>query len=416
MVAQPETFDEEQQPLVAETPSRSSRRLLTAGICAGLALAAVGAATASHIFSGSESSNVSSVGEATQLNEESSTTLGQAPSLKSFESRSKPYLGGRGDEAEGKLYINEDGKMNAYYLPGADTVNNFTSVKYTPPYRFYLMKEHMSPPDYSKSENFYKPLLVGKTFSVDIDVSQAGCGCNINFYMVDMPAASRGKDNDYYCDGQCFDGLGCCAEWDMNEGNSKVQQITNHACTHNYGGIGHSDWQCHKWGDPEVKTSTNMFGNNAGATIDSSKPFTFSQRYELEGGRLKVTTIMEQGERRVVLPMGPSDELDAMYKTGSLEKGMVLVTGYWTAGDMNWLDGQACGSAREMCSSAPAYISNWRITTNSGPAPGPSPGPSPSGSGKCCWKQCGTNCPETGDWCGQSAANCGQCGGGTWCQ
>mmetsp|Transcript_86081 Transcript_86081/g.180020 ORF Transcript_86081/g.180020 Transcript_86081/m.180020 type:complete len:417 (+) Transcript_86081:76-1326(+) len=415
MVAQPETFDEEQQPLVAETPSRSSRRLLTAGICAGLALAAVGAATASHIFSGSESSNVSSVGEATQLNEESSTTLGQAPSLKSFESRSKPYLGGRGDEAEGKLYINEDGKMNAYYLPGADTVNNFTSVKYTPPYRFYLMKEHMSPPDYSKSENFYKPLLVGKTFSVDIDVSQAGCGCNINFYMVDMPAASRGKDNDYYCDGQCFDGLGCCAEWDMNEGNSKVQQITNHACTHNYGGIGHSDWQCHKWGDPEVKTSTGMFGDNSGSTIDSSKPFNFAQRYELEGGRLKVTTIMEQGAKRVVLPMGPSDELDAMYKTGSLEKGMVLVTGYWTAGDMNWLDGQACGSAREMCSKSPAYISNWKITTNSGPAPGPSPGPSPSGSGKCCWKQCGANCPETGDWCGQSESNCGQCGGGTWC-
>merc|ERR1711992_522435 len=100
----------------------------------------------------------------------------------------------------------------------------------------------------------------------------------------------------------------------------------------------------------------------------------------------------------VVMRMNPNHQMSNML--GELQKGMALVTGYWFAQDMNWMDGEVCGSGAEHCNMNPAYISNWRITSNDGPqppsppAPGPSPpapsppapAPSPPASGgKCCW-------------------------------
>merc|ERR1719464_1790320 len=97
---------------------------------------------------------------------------------------------------------------------------------------------------------------------------------------------------------------------------------------------------------------------------------------------------------------------------GELQKGMALVTGYWFAQDMNWMDGEVCGSGAEHCNMNPAYISNWKITSNDGPAP-PSPGPAPPASGGCC--KFGEDCGDCGDdntgWCHQSAANCEICTG-----
>merc|ERR1712050_428085 len=192
----------------------------------------------------------------------------------------------------GAILINEDGVDHTYHLPGATTINGGRTVKYTPPYRFYLMKRPTT--DYSNRDNFYMPSFPGKTFSVDIDFKGNGpsCGCNLNFYLVSMPWHSKGKDGDWYCDAQCFPGLGCCHEFDMNEGNKDVQQVTNHACTRDYGA--HPDWACNKWGDPEVKTHASDFNAGAGATIDSNKPFTFSQRFDVNGDEFTFTTTMSQ--------------------------------------------------------------------------------------------------------------------------
>merc|ERR1719151_72063 len=120
---------------------------------------------------------------------------------------------------------------------------------------------------------------------------------------------------------------------------------------------------------------------------------------------------MSQEGRQVVLRMGPgSSQLNAMLR--ELQKGMAFVTGYWFAADMNWMDGEVCGSGTEHCNMNPAYISNWRITSNDGPAP-PSPGPAPPASGGCC--KFGADCADCGDdntgWCHQSAANCEICTG-----
>merc|ERR1719210_1788685 len=330
----------------------------------------------------------------------------------SFVQNSKPYLGKGSDltgAEAGALMINEDGVWNTYFLPGATTIDGGRTVKYTPPYRFYLMKSPTT--DYSNKDNFFMPIFPGKTFSVDIDFKRdgPGCGCNLNFYLVSMPWPTAGKDNDYYCDAQCFPGMGCCAEFDMNEGNMDVQQITNHACTRDYNC--HPNWQCNKWGDPEVKTHTSDFGPGDGYTINSRKPFTFSQTFDVNGDDFTFTTTMSQEGRQVVQRMGPgSRQLNAMLT--EIRKGMVFVTGYWFARDMNWMDGELCGNGPEHCNMNPAFISNWRLTSNGGPAP-PSPVPAPPASGGCC--KFGADCGDCGDdntgWCHQSAANCDICTG-----
>merc|ERR1712203_695421 len=79
-------------------------------------------------------------------------------------------------------------------------------------------------------------------------------------------------------------------------------------------------------------------------------------------------------------------------------------------GDMNWMDGELCGNGPEHCNMNPAYLSNWRLTTNDGPAPAPPPpAPTPAGGGKCCWGGC-TNCNnDPSHWCNQNQQSCQSC-------
>lgn len=335
---------------------------------------------------------------------------------KSFIQNSMPYIGteGKSSGVEGRMIINEDGVNNTYYLPGAHTSDDGFEVVYRPPYRFYLMNKPTT--DYSKAENFYYPEFPGKTFCVDIDFKRDGpaCGCNLNFYLVSMPWPEEGQDHDWYCDAQCFEGLGCCHEFDMNEGNKEVQQMTNHACTRDY--AGHPDWACHKWGDPETKTSESEFSPGAGSTIDSNQKFSYCQRFDVNGEDFTFTTTISQGSNQIVKTMHPNDQLNNMLT--ELQKGMAFVTGYWFAADMNWMDGDECGNGKEHCNMNPAYISNWRLTTNDGPAPAPTPpsppnpapAPSPSGGNKCCWGSGCDGCSNVGDWC-HSQDNCAGCNG-----
>mmetsp|Transcript_74894 Transcript_74894/g.189320 ORF Transcript_74894/g.189320 Transcript_74894/m.189320 type:complete len:127 (+) Transcript_74894:2-382(+) len=98
---------------------------------------------------------------------------------------------------------------------------------------------------------------------------------------------------------------------------------------------------------------------------------------------------------------------------------------------MNWMDGESCGSGTEHCSSEPAYISNWRITSNGEPVPSPSPDPSPSPNPApapsptpsndamtCGWCDSGScsGCHEEIGWCSESQDNCKKCGAKSmWC-
>lgn len=71
--------------------------------------------------------------------------------------------------------------------------------------------------------------LAGNTMIADISLNGANCGCNVNFFLVKMPAGPAGQYNDHYCDANCVGG-NCCAEFDINEMNDHALQITNHNC------------------------------------------------------------------------------------------------------------------------------------------------------------------------------------------
>lgn len=312
---------------------------------------------------------------------------------------------------QGAIKINVDGVVKEYWLPGATTIDDNTTVKYEPPWRYYLTNHYTT--DYSKVENFYQPELIGKTFSVDMFFGPdgAGCGCNLNFYLVDMPASTAGNDEDWYCDAQCFDGLGCCHEFDMYEGNAMVSQITNHACSGKGKYQGHSDWACHKWGDPADKTKAAEFSPGPEHTIDTTRKFTYEQEFWEVNGQAIVTTRMVQGSKRLEKTLGPhNQELNDMFKV--IKAGMVFVTGYWYNKAMNWLDGEACGTGDEQCNQKPVYISNWKITSNRGPAPIVGP---PSTPGKCCWGKCDGCTTGLSGWCSEAAGNCAVCDGTLWC-
>jgi len=311
----------------------------------------------------------------------------------------------QGTTGNSALQINEDGVWNTYYLPGADVIDDGKTVKYLPPKRFYLMKTDTT--DLRNPDNYYKLVLPGKIFEVDIDyhgVDGPACGCNINFYLVDGPVSEPGEDGDYYCDAQCFPNKGCCSEFDMNQGNEWVQQITNHACSGKGNYPDHPDWECHKWGQPENKITPSEFGEGSGNTIDSTKPFTFRQEYKVSSdNNLVVDTILIQGDKKVVKTMGPDSELNVMKSV--MDKGMVFVTGYWTASDMNWMDGDSCGSEPENCNGNPAYISNFRITTIGGPTPPPPPTSAPT---------LGSSSPTAAPTVSNCAGAHDQCGGNNW--
>jgi len=345
----------------------------------------------------------------------------RSASKKMFYHSSKPYFskadnGLLGAHEEGRLVINEDGINKTYYLPGAPVLNGGTTVKYLPPYRYYLMNTPTT--EYSNGDNFYKPMFLGKTFTVDIDFGHDGpsCGCNLNFYLVNMPVDFPGKDNDYYCDAQCFPNVGCCVEFDMNEGNMNAQQVTNHYCM--------NQWACDGPGGPWTKTHSQNYGPGPQYTINSQRPFAYSQKFDVDGGRLTVTTTMSQDGREVVLPLHSDGKLESMKQ--ELEKGLAFVTGYWHNPHMNWLDGEQCGGGEEHCNRHPAYISNWRITSNANPVPAPAPLPTPPNplptpvpepptAGKCCWGAGCTQCNEDpSNWCNQ-ADHCSTSCGGTWC-
>jgi len=342
---------------------------------------------------------------------------------------SKPYFPPAGPAPKyTALKINEDGVINEYYLPGANITEDGSAVKYLPPWRFYLMKTGTT--DYQNADNFYKPQFMGKTFTVEIDFGQDGaaCGCNINFYLVDMPVTEAGEEGDYYCDAQCFVGKGCCAEFDMNEGNDRVQQVTNHACTGKGSYNGHPDWECNKWGDPEVKTVPSDFGPGQQHTINTNEAFTYSQVFDANGGDMIFTTTMSQNGRTKVLQMGPGNaQLNHMMTEGSLERGMAFVTGYWYASDMNWMDGDTCGSGAETCNQRPVTIRNWRITTNGAPIPfSPTPAPTPptppppspptpESVGHCCWNGCSSCDDNPAAYCNSGSSACENECGGKWC-
>jgi len=75
--------------------------------------------------------------------------------------------------------------------------------------------------------------LLGRTVSFTVDLSAAGCGCNIAFYLVSMRTnaqegtCSGGNSGAYYCDANSVCGVRC-DELDLMEANSRAFHSVAH--------------------------------------------------------------------------------------------------------------------------------------------------------------------------------------------
>lgn len=274
----------------------------------------------------------------------------------------EPYLGDGNDTAllesgsNGRIIIKENCKDQVYYLPGADVIQGGRTVRLWPGKRYYLMKEPTT--NYRDASKFKKVDMVSQQISFDVNFGPGGasCGCNVFLQWVDMPAASPGKDGDYYCDAQCKPGQGCCAEWDMFKGNNKAFAIQNHACTGGY--RGHSDWKCHKWGNPATKSTPQQFNPGYEHWINTKRWFTVQQLFEYQWEtEMKVTTeLLQDGKTKWRAKMNPNDQMNAMKKTMN-GGGLALVIGY-NSQNTEWLDRASCGEGPKSCNNRPVLISN----------------------------------------------------------
>ena len=209
------------------------------------------------------------------------------------------------------------------------------------------------PPNRKWKDITYERLhLLGKKLRWNVNVSNAGCGCNAALYLVDMPDGGS-DDGAGYCDVQTPFDQGGCLEIDLFEGNTKAMATTLH--TLNEQPPQYKDDDCNQWGcqvDWGKDDASKYSLHNSAGGIDSSKPFEMEAAFDAQGG---MTVTITQGSISKVL----WDENSAKPKPGSaarqatkaaLEKGLVLVTSLWQAdGDgMSWLDG-GCDQQHPHC-------------------------------------------------------------------
>jgi len=225
--------------------------------------------------------------------------------------------------------------------------------------------------------------LLGRTFSFIVDLSQAGCACNVAVYLIQAPARDPSGNfsvgecpwSPYYCDANRVCGQ-WCPELDIMEANDHVFSSTLHKCDapdangHYYncerGGCGHNT----------RSLGGSAYGPGSGFTIDTTRPFEVVTEFHgsatsFTGLKTKLRQMHGEEERLLVLENaacgGAAGALAA-----AMAEGMVLRITYWgsDAQTMAWLDSPPCGF--EACGgerTGPAVIRSFRITPPLPPEP-----------------------------------------------
>lgn len=250
--------------------------------------------------------------------------------------------------------------------------------------------------------------LLGKTLSFTVDLSAAGCGCNVAMYLVSMNQNSKPGtcDSDYYCDANNVCGVRC-DEIDIIEANRHALHSTAHTP---YDGSGKGAGLGGGW-----RSFTKKDFGPGGAKVDTLHPFRVHTSFGGKGGVLSsIDVTLEGTSGSIQYTVAPSDYLRSV--SPAVLAGMTPVFSYWSTVDMRWLDssyasdpynGQAADPCpwdvdgvkgyptndnQAVCGDA-ASFSDFAITDAPPPGPAPSP-PSPSPS--------------------HCAPAYGQCGGKTW--
>lgn len=254
--------------------------------------------------------------------------------------------------------------------------------------RVYLA-DHCTEGDYQPAH--YSALqLLGRTISIDVDLSAAGCNCNVAWYLVPMRSNSDpgSCEGDYYCDANDVCGVRC-DEVDLMEANTHAFHSAAHTL---YDGGG----QASGYGGGQHAFRNGQYGPGA-STIDTMQPFRVHAFFATSGGTLTaIRMTLEQQGRALTFSMAPSWYVGRI--TASFEAGMTPVMSYWSSSQMDWLNSPPCGRStstmQDACGEVAvlsdlaicdgevlcAYASATQLPPSPVPAPPPSPLPPPSPS------------------------------------
>ena len=226
--------------------------------------------------------------------------------------------------------------------------------------------------------------LMGKTMSIDVDLSAAGCNCNVAWYVVPMRGNSNpgNCEGDYYCDANNVCGVRC-DEVDLMEANTRAFHSAAHTL---YDGGG----QASGYGGGQHAFRNGQYGP-AASTIDTMQPFRVHAFFGTSGGSLTaIRMTLEQQGKTLQFSMAPSWYMRRL--TASFEAGMTPVMSYWSSSQMDWLNSPPCGRStstmQDACGEV-AVLSNMAICDGEvlcaydsaappSPVPVPPPPPLPS--------------------------------------
>ena len=71
---------------------------------------------------------------------------------------------------------------------------------------------------------------MNKRLSFTVDVSDVGCHCNAQAYLVQMPAGNEGPAKDYYCDASQNNGQ-YCPQYYLFQGNKYTMNSKLRVCS-----------------------------------------------------------------------------------------------------------------------------------------------------------------------------------------
>jgi len=225
--------------------------------------------------------------------------------------------------------------------------------------------DRCSPGQYNNREYLALQLL-GRSMTFTVDLSEAGCGCNVALYLTSLHQNSgRSECKDFYCDANSVCGV-ACAEIDIMEANAFAFRTSLHSADDRWGlslgyGGGGAGWNgARDW-------SMVQYGTD-GECINTSKPFQVKSDFPINAsGNLEamVLTLFQSGQQcNLSLTLQGYDGNATTSKKGSragmlaleeaLRAGMTPIASLWGADDMGWMDGEGedhlgpCKSDSEM--------------------------------------------------------------------
>jgi len=190
------------------------------------------------------------------------------------------------------------------------------------------------------NEQYLALNLLGQRLRYTVDLSGAGCGCNVAVYLVSMRQNDQPSTcNDYYCDANSVCGVPC-AEIDIQEANTHAWHSTLHTQYDHQGqcaGLGGGDG----WNGPR-DFQMWQYGPG-GQCVDTRSPFQVDVTFPMDAyGTLKAmeVTLTQEGRYCNVSMLVSNYRGSGMSElTLALKAGMTPVVSYWASKKMLWLDG-----------------------------------------------------------------------------